>query len=81
MLWPSKKKMTAKTTINRSLPIPNQAEFRPAGAVVFIGVNLHHRVALSSACGYRSDPCVHDIAAASGTCKPDVVLRQSRIIS
>ena len=77
MLWPSKKRMTAKRTINRNLPIPNQAEFRPAGAVVFIGVNLHHKVALSSARG--TGPIY--IAAASGTCKPEVVLRQSRIIS
>ncbi len=35
MLWASRKKMTAKATINRNLPIPNQGDFGPAGPVVF----------------------------------------------
>src|ERR1039458_4928035 len=35
MLWPSRKKMTAKKTINRNCLIPNEGGFRPAGSVVF----------------------------------------------
>jgi hypothetical protein len=29
MLWPSRKKMTAKTTTNRNCPIPNEGGFGP----------------------------------------------------
>src|ERR1019366_3357106 len=35
MLWPSRKKMTAKKTTNRNCLIPNEGGFRPAGPVVF----------------------------------------------
>ena len=35
MLWPSRKKMTAKKTINRNCLAPNEAGFRPVGSVVF----------------------------------------------
>jgi hypothetical protein len=35
MLWASRKKMTAKTTINRNVPIPNRGNFGPAMPVRF----------------------------------------------
>src|ERR1039457_4805337 len=35
MLWPSRKRMTAKTTINTKLPIPNRGGFRPPGTIEF----------------------------------------------
>ena len=35
MPWASKKKMTAKTTINRNFPIPNEGGSRPAQVGVF----------------------------------------------
>src|ERR1039458_3885791 len=34
MLWPSRKKMTAKKTTNRNCLIPSEGGFRPAGCVV-----------------------------------------------
>jgi hypothetical protein len=37
--------MTAKTTINRNLPTPTHGEFLLAGAVDFIGIDLHPKVA------------------------------------
>src|ERR1039458_5289523 len=45
MPWPSRKRMTAKTTTNRNCPIPNEGGSPPAEAVVFIEINLHHKVA------------------------------------
>ena len=40
MVWPSRKKMTAKKTINKNCPIPNEGGFRPAGSVVFNGLAI-----------------------------------------
>src|SRR5271156_782344 len=34
MLWASKKKSTAKRTINRNFPTPNHVDFRSSGPVV-----------------------------------------------
>src|SRR5580704_1320994 len=45
MLWPSRKKRTTRTTIKSNRAIPSHGEFPPAGSVVFIGTNLHQRVA------------------------------------
>jgi hypothetical protein len=35
MLWPSRKKRTAKKSTNRNSLVPNEGGFRPAGSVVF----------------------------------------------
>jgi hypothetical protein len=35
MPWIRKKRMTAKMTANRSVPIPNEGGFPPSGAGVF----------------------------------------------
>jgi hypothetical protein len=50
--------MTAKTTTNRNCPIPNEGGSPPAEAVVFIEINLHHKVASHLAGAQRPTLCV-----------------------
>jgi len=40
MLWPSRKKMIARTTTSRNCPIPNEGGFRPAGSGIFDGLAM-----------------------------------------
>src|ERR1019366_7159239 len=53
MLWPSRKKMTAKKTTNRNCLIPSEGGFRPAGSVVFTELAIDLILTTSANLGAR----------------------------